>query len=226
MERAAVSARHRARAARITAVLAMPVLPSRTCSQRRFARARRAITSATTARRNASGIAQPASSKPTRFERRETSIAAGSVSRLATANTNATQARVLLAAFGVVTFQGGRSPASSVLFSLLDVRAASGGGWNRAADHAGHGDQGQDVRERLEEDGGVAPGLCEAERERGRASEQEGRGERSERTPVAEDHGRERDEPATGRHVLAERAEIADRQVRAAECRKHPGEHN
>src|SRR5256886_10583276 len=34
---------------------------------------------------------------------------------------------------------------------LLDVRTANGGGWDRAADHAGDCDQGQDVRERLKQ---------------------------------------------------------------------------
>ena len=68
--------------------------------------------------------------------------------------------------------------------------------------------------------------MREAERERGRAAEEECRRECAERTPVAEDHGRERDEPAPGGHVLAERAEVADRQIRAAEGREDAGQNH
>src|SRR5207302_2848602 len=61
------------------------------------------------------------------------------------------------------------------------------------------------------------PGLGQPERERRRAAEEERSRKGAERAPVAEDDGGEGDEAATGSHVLAERAEVADRQVRASE---------
>src|SRR3954471_3836544 len=123
-------------------------------------------------------------------DRRETSTATGSVSRPRSARINATHARAL----------------------LLDVGAASGCRRGCTADHGGDGDQREDVRQRLEEDGRSGPRLLEPERERRRAAEQERGGERAERTPVSEDDRGERDEPTAGRHVLAERAEVADGQ--------------
>ena len=68
------------------------------------------------------------SNRSMRLERRATSMPAGIVRRPASPSSNAAQARRL----------------------LLDVRAASCGRWDGAADHAGHRDQGQDV--------GQAPG--------------------------------------------------------------------
>src|SRR6266581_8294231 len=129
-----------------------------------------------------------------RLERRETSIAAGSVKSAARPTTSAAQALRL----------------------LLDVRTASRRGWDRPADHAGDGDQGQDVGQCLEQDGRVPPWLGEAERERRRGPEEQCGGEGPERAPVAEDDRCEGDEAATRGHALAERAEIADRKIRAA----------
>src|SRR5712691_2836077 len=137
-----------------------------------------------------------------RLDRRETSIAAGSVKSAARPTTSAAQALRL----------------------LLDVGTASRRGWDRPADDAGDCDQGQDVRQRLKEEGRVPPRLGEAERERRRGPEEQCGGECPERAPVAEDDRREGDEAATGGHVLAERAEIADREIRAAERGQHSRE--
>src|SRR3954451_88152 len=200
MESAAVGARHAVTAATMTATLATPVPPSLKRNHCRLSRARFAMIRATRPSRNESGIASPASSSPIRGERRETSTAAGKTSRPRTASTSATHERLL----------------------LLDVGAASGGGRGCTADDARDGDQRQHVRQRLEEHRRRRPRLLEPERECRRAAEQERRCERSERTPVTEDDRGERDEAASCRHVLAERAEVADRQVRAAERGEHP----
>src|SRR5438067_4760021 len=59
-----------------------------------------------------------------------------------------------------------KSAASDARWLLLRVRAANGGGRHRAADDAGHGDQGEDVRQCLEEHGRGVGVDREAERER------------------------------------------------------------
>src|SRR4051794_11675623 len=107
---------------------------------------------------------------------------------------------------------------------LLRVRAANSSGWDRTADDAGDGDQGQDVRQRLEEHLGGIRIRCEAERQRGRRAEEDRRRVGAERPPVAEDDCGERDEAAAGRHVLLERADVADRQIGTAERREDAGD--
>src|SRR6266571_9094085 len=134
-----------------------------------------------------------------RVERRATSIAAGIVSTPASPSSNATQALRL----------------------LLDVGPANGRWWYRPADHAGDGDQGQDIGQRLEQHRRAPPWLREAERESRRAAEEQGGGKRAERTPVSEDDRGKRDEAPAGSHILAERAEIADREIGAAERSEH-----
>src|SRR4029453_3513870 len=79
---------------------------------------------------------------------------------------------------------------------LLDVRAANGSGRSGTADHARDGDQGDDVRKRLEERRGRLRVHRQPVRDRGRQPEEERRSERAEGTPVPEDERRERDEPA------------------------------
>src|SRR6266404_888058 len=113
-----------------------------------------------------------------------------------------------------------RSSASDARWLLLRVRAANGGRWDRAPDHARDRDQGQDVWERLEEDGRRVGIDRKAERKRGRRAEEQRRREGAERTPVAEDQRGERDEAAAGRHVLVERPDEAHREVRTAEGRQ------
>src|SRR4051794_28209245 len=115
-----------------------------------------------------------------------------------------------------------RTTASDARWLLLDVGAANSCRWDRAADHAGDGDQRQDVRKRLEEYRRRVGVRGEAERERGRRAEEDRRRIRAERPPVPEDHGGERDEAAPVRHALVERAEEADREVGAAERGEDP----
>src|SRR5579862_5324181 len=70
---------------------------------------------------------------------------------------------------------------------LLDIGAAVGGRRDRTPDHAGNGDQRQDVGQGLEQDRGGARVGRQPVRERGREAEQERRAPRAERPPVAED---------------------------------------
>src|SRR6266536_988971 len=105
--------------------------------------------------------------------------------------------------------------------SLLDVRAANRRWRDRSTDYACDGDQGQDIRKRLEQHRRIAPRLREAKRQRCRAAEQKRGGECTERPPVAEDDRGQRDEAAARGHALDEGAEVAERQVRAAERGQH-----
>ena len=94
-----------------------------------------------------------------------------------------------------------------------------------AADHAGDGDQRQHVRKGLEEDGaGVGVRRRGGTRARSRQPNSIAARERAERPPVAEDERGERDEAAAGGHVLVERVDEADREVRAAERGEHAGD--
>src|SRR5206468_10366262 len=90
-------------------------------------------------------------------------------------------------------------------------------------DHARDRNERQDVREGLEQDGRRVGVGGEPERERGGRAEEERSSERAERAPVAEDERGERDEATTRGHVLVERADEADRQIRTAESRQDPG---
>src|SRR6266516_2297284 len=121
--------------------------------------------SATSPSRKANGTAYAASSSPIRLDRAATSIAAGSVRSARSPRKSATRARAL----------------------LLDVGPATRCRRDRPADHAGDGDQGQDVRKCLEEDCRVPPRIGEAARERGRAAEQQRGSERAEGPQVSED---------------------------------------
>src|SRR5262249_39860339 len=109
---------------------------------------------------------------------------------------------------------------------LLTVWTAIRSRRDRAADHAGDGDQRQDIRERLEEQRRRAA-LREIGRqavaERAREPEQQACGVGAERPPVAEDDRGDRDEPPPARQVLVEEADVADREVRAAERRECAG---
>src|SRR6266536_5019724 len=117
-----------------------------------------------------------------RVERRATSTAAGIVSTPARPKTIESQARAL----------------------LLLVGPSTRGGRNRAADHSGDRDQREDVRQRLEE----RPRRLAVRRrkldegERACEAEQQRRSERTEWTPVAEDHRGEGDEAAAAGHRL------------------------
>src|SRR5947207_14076835 len=89
---------------------------------------------------------------------------------------------------------------------LLEVRATNGGWRNRAADDPGHGDQGQTIREGLEERAVLRPAVhvLQLRRERARESEQQRSPESAERPPVPEDEGGQRDESPPGREVRRE----------------------
>src|SRR6266516_4091493 len=96
---------------------------------------------------------------------------------------------------------------------LLDVGAANGGWWDRAADDSGDRNQGDHVRKRLEERRSRGGVHRKPEGDRRREAEEERRAECSERTPVPEDERRERDEAAPGGHILVVGVEVADGQV-------------
>src|SRR5438093_634493 len=183
------------------ALAAFDVRPS-SRSQARLRRARLAIPTLRMPRRNASGTANDASRSTNRFDSRATATAAGIVRTPAMPSTTAAQALRLLLSIGPATRRGR----------------------DRPADHAGDSDQGQHVRQRTEEHGLARPRLLEPERQRVRESEQEGGRKSTERPPVPEDERRQADEAAAGGHVLVERADVTDRQVRAAERGEHPGD--
>src|SRR5262249_26857937 len=110
---------------------------------------------------------------------------------------------------------------------LLLIRPAVGGGRHRASDDTGDRDEGEDVRERLEQGAGaedrrrrVDVGGGHRERERRREPEQARGAERPERLPLAEDQRREGDEPAAARHLLVERMREPDREVRPSHRRE------
>src|ERR1041385_155752 len=88
---------------------------------------------------------------------------------------------------------------------LLLIRASNGCGRDRTADHACHGDQREDVRQRLEERRRVVGARRKAVRKRGRETEEQRGAEGPERPPVAEDHCGQCDEAAAGGDVLVER---------------------
>src|SRR5215210_1612902 len=107
---------------------------------------------------------------------------------------------------------------------LLLVRPSNGCRRDRSADHAGDGDQREDVRQRLEERGRIRRVDREPEGERGGEAEEECRAECAERPPVPEDQRRERDEPAAGGHVLVVGVQVPDREVGAAHGGEDPRE--
>src|SRR5439155_14106505 len=125
------------------------------------------------------------------------------------------------------------SPAAGFGALLLLVRTSNRRGRDRAADDAGDCDQRQYVRQREQENPReeVLPEVPRGEgvvrqplRERAREAEQQRGAERAERAPLAEDQGGERDEATALGHVLVERVDESDREVRASERRQHPGE--
>src|SRR4051812_23616591 len=95
-------------------------------------RARFAAAKVSTASPIATGMPQAAAISRTSGDCRARPIAAGIASTAPSPSRSATEARWLDAL-------------------LLLVGSTNGCGWNRAADHAGHGDQGQDVRQGLEQ---------------------------------------------------------------------------
>src|SRR5262249_26832986 len=110
---------------------------------------------------------------------------------------------------------------------LLTVRTAIRSRWDRAADHAGDGDQRQDVRERLEEQrrraafrevGGQAGAEC------GRQAEEHAGRVGAEWPPVAEDDRGDRDEAAAAGNTLVEEADVPDREIHSAERRQRAGQ--
>src|SRR5256885_2203356 len=88
-----------------------------------------------------------------------------------------------------------KNPAARAAGLLLDIRPSGGGRPDRAPDHAGDGDERQDVRERLEE---RAPLVAVRGRqpvgERAREAEEQRGAPRVERLPLAEDERGEADE--------------------------------
>src|SRR5262245_57896495 len=106
-----------------------PCPPARSSVQRIRPRAPRTNSSAQIAHANAIGIAQAASTSVRLEFWRDRTMAAGTTSAATRAVKNAREARWL----------------------LLRVRAANGGGRNRASDHTGHGDERQDVWKGLEQ---------------------------------------------------------------------------
>src|SRR3954453_18468438 len=96
---------------------------------------------------------------------------------------------------------------------LLDIRSAGGGRPDRAPDHAGDGDQRQQVRQCLEERAPlVAVGGRQAVGERAREPEEQGGRVRREGPPFAEHERGEPDEAGACRHVLVERVHEAHRE--------------
>src|SRR5918992_820413 len=110
------------------------------------------------------------------------------------------------------------APRSRVGFALLlDVRTPDGGRRDRATDQADERDEREDVRHGRDEvfrDAGLP---LQRDGEREPEAEEEARGEGPSWTPLAEDNCRERDEPASARHVLGEAADEPDRQKGASE---------
>src|SRR4051812_18618122 len=167
-----------------------PAPPARSSVQRMRPPAPRTKASAAIPQTAATGIAQAASITPTPVVSCASPTAAGTASTATRPSSTPSDARWL----------------------LLDVRPSNGGGRYRAADHAGDRNQGQDVGERLEEHGRGVGVHGEPERECRRRAEEDRSSVRTERPPVAEDHSGERDEAATVRHVLVERADEAERE--------------
>src|SRR5436190_10429201 len=172
-----------------------PTPPARSSVLRILPPAPRAKSSAAIPQTAATGIAQTASRRRTPVVWRERATAAGTAATPARPSRTASEARWL----------------------LLRIRASDGGGRDRAADHAGDSDQGEHVRQGLEEHRRRVGVLGEPERERGRGAEEDRGGVRAERPPVAEDDRGEGNEAAAVRHPLVERADEADREVGAAE---------
>src|SRR5262249_19138332 len=144
--------------------------PPRRPSERSLAiRPRRARSSASSASSPDAAVIATASSRAIRSERPEAQIAAGPTARVTIPTTTRRRA-----------YQFAR-----VRALLLSVRATNSSGRDGAADQAGHGDDRQDVRERLEKRGGRARvDVLERVRERGREAEEERRAERSEGPPL------------------------------------------
>src|SRR4051812_45477038 len=181
-----------------------PKPPAFSSVQRMRPPAPREKRSAASPQPRATGIAQTASRRRTPAVCRETTTATGTAATARRPRRTANEARWL----------------------LLRVRAATGGGRNRAADHTGDRDERQDVRQRLEDYRRRVGVRGEPEREGRRRAEEHGGRIGAERAPVAEDHGGKRDESATVRHALVERADEADREVRAAERGEDAGHDN
>src|SRR5262245_14276676 len=87
---------------------------------------------------------------------------------------------------------------------LLDVGAANCGGRDRAADHAGHADRRQDVRQGRDQVRRDVRLALEWDREREAEPEEERRDERPAGSPLAEDDCGQGDVAATAGHVLRE----------------------
>src|SRR5260370_8468805 len=115
--------------------------------------------------------------------------------------TPAVRSAIAMPAVTAATAISPSSSASDARWLLLRVRAANGGRWDRAPDDARDRDQGQDIRERLEQDGGRVGVDRKSERECCRRAEEQRRREGAERTPVAEDQPGQRDEPPPPPHV-------------------------
>src|SRR5436189_2627062 len=167
-----------------------PKPPARSSELRIRPPAPRAKRRAATPQTAATGMAQTASSSRTPTVWRESTTATGTAAAAASPSRSASEARWL----------------------LLRIRPPHRGRRDRAADHAGDGDEREHVRQRLEQHRRGVRIDGKAERERGRSAEEHRRGIGTERTPVAEDDGCERDEPTAVRHALVERADEADRQ--------------
>src|SRR5437868_2153122 len=153
-------------------------------------RAPRAKRSAAIPKRAATGIAQTASSSLTPVVWREMRTATGTAAMARSPESTASDERWL----------------------LLRIRPSCGGGRDRPADHARDRDQGQGVRQRLEQHGVRAPvrDRPESLRERAREAEQQRRTECAGGPPLAEDECSEGDEAAPLCHVLVERVHEAD----------------
>src|SRR6188472_3398466 len=85
---------------------------------------------------------------------------------------------------------------------LLDVRATNSRWWDRAADYAGHRDQGQEVRQSRDQVRRDVRLALERDRERKPEAEEQRRHERPARPPLPEDDRRQRDVAAAAGHVL------------------------
>src|SRR5919204_4602388 len=198
-----------ARKPRIRPARAVPRPPARPSVRSTFRRARRARTSAAAPKRTEPQDAAVAWTSVTWSSLRAAAKAAtGSASPSSAQRTDP------------------RAASFRAWALLLLVRTSNGGWRDRTADHACHGDQRQDVGERLEERRCGTRVHREPEGQRRGEAEQERRPERPERAPVAEDERRERDEAPPGGHVLVEGANEADRQERATQRCQHARGHD
>src|SRR3954454_17493418 len=117
-----------------------------------------------------------------------------------------------------------RATAARAAPLLLLIRPARGRRPDRAADHPGHRDDRQHIRQGVEQCAPlVAVGVRQAVGQRAREAEEQRGAPGRERPPLPEHEGGQPDEAGAARHVLIERVDEPERQVRAAHRRDRAG---